>query len=132
MTRYVLARIADRIPVDHALHRGQYIWALAGAEMCGLPVDLQAAREPGRHWQSIRRFYIERDDAFRLYDAELSFSRERLECLVADKGWDWPRKPSGVLDIRAITLREQARRYPELRSFQRLQVRSPNCDSQNC
>jgi len=30
-------------------------------------------------------------------------------------------KASGVLDIRAVTLREQARRYPELRSFQRLQ-----------
>jgi hypothetical protein len=90
-------------------------------EARGLPVDLHCAYELGDYWQSIRRFYIQRDDAFHLYDSELSFSRGRLEDLVAAKGWDWPRKASGVLDIRAITLREQARRYPELRSFQRLQ-----------
>jgi len=123
MTHFVLDRIADRIPIEHALHRGHYIWALADVEARGLPVDLHAAYdELGDHWQSIRRYYIERDDEFGLYDSELSFSRDRLEDLVAAKGWDWPRTPTGLLDIRAITLREQARRYPELRSFQRLQA----------
>ena len=121
MTHFVLDRIADRIPIEHALHRGHYIWALADVEARGLPVDLHAAYELGDRWQSIRRYYIERDDEFGLYDSELSFSRERLEDLIAAKGWDWRRKASGMLDIRAVTLREQARRYPELRSLQRLQ-----------
>ena len=121
MTRFVLEQIGERIPIEHALHRGHYIWSLADAEARGLPVDLRSAYELGDHWQPIRRHYIERDDQFGLYDSELSFSRDRLEQLVAAKGWDWPRKASGVLDIRAVTLREQARRYPELRSFQRLQ-----------
>ena len=35
--------------------------------------------------------------------SELSFSRERLEDLIAAKGWDWRRKASGMLDIRAVT-----------------------------
>src|SRR4029453_15322246 len=75
----------------------------------------------GEHWQEIRRHYIERDDKHHLYDSNLSFSRNRLEDLVEAKGWDWPRTASGLLDIRGPVLRDQARRFPELRSFQRLQ-----------
>jgi hypothetical protein len=121
MTHFVLDRIANQIPIDHALFRGHYLWALADVEARGLPVDLTAIRELDECWQPIRRHYINRDDEFGLYDEELSFSRARLEKLVDAKGWDWPRKASGVLDISAITLREQARRYSALRSFQRLQ-----------
>ena len=50
MTHFVLDRIADRIPIEHALHRGQ-VWALADVEARGLPVDLHAAYELGDRWQ---------------------------------------------------------------------------------
>src|SRR5262245_50822150 len=110
MGRFVLSRIAHRIPIEHALLRGRSIWSLADSEARGLPVDLHPAYELGDHWQSIRRFYIERDDDLKLYDSDLLFSRARLEDLVAAKGWDWQRTPTGLLDIRATTLRKQARR----------------------
>src|SRR5262249_6415300 len=122
MTHFVLGHIADQIPIDRALHRGHYLWSIADVEMRGLPVDLCIAHKLGQCWQPIRRFYIERDDEFGLYDSELSFSRNRLEQLAEERNWDWPRKASGVLDISAFTLREQTRRYPELRSFQQLQA----------
>jgi hypothetical protein len=121
MTHFVLDRIADRIPIEHAVFRGRYLWSLADVEARGLPVGLPIAYELSNCWQAIRRFFIERDDEFGLYDRDLSFSRDRLEHLVARMGWDWPRTATGLLDIQASTLREQARRYPPLRSFQRLQ-----------
>jgi hypothetical protein len=121
MARFVLPQIADHISVDHALMRGQYIWALADVEMRGLPVDLPIICGMQECWQTIRRHFIERDDEFGLYDPDLSFSIDRLENLVEARNLDWPRLGSGRLNIQARTLREQVRRYPFLKSFQRLQ-----------
>jgi hypothetical protein len=45
MGRFLLSRIARRIPVDHALLRGRYIWSLADSEARGLPVDRHIACE---------------------------------------------------------------------------------------
>jgi DNA polymerase-1 len=121
MAQFVLSQIAGRISLDHALLRGQYIWALATVEMRGLPVDLTTIYMMQERWQSIRRYFITRDDEFGLYDQNLSFSTDRLESLVERRNLDWPRLASGRLNMQARIRREQVQRYPFLKSFQRLQ-----------
>jgi DNA polymerase-1 len=121
-TRDLLDLLADRIPLEHALLRGRAIWSLAAVELTGLPVNVPIFRELEHRWQDIRRHFIGRYDEFHLYDNELSFSHARLEDLINRKGWDWPRTVTGRAATNAFTLREQSRRYPELRSFQRLQA----------
>jgi DNA polymerase I len=95
----------------HALHRGRYMATAARIERVGLPVDRDRLTIFIEHWNAIKRYYIQRDDDFKLYnDDDLGFEHARLEKLVKERGWDWPRTPTGLLDLRSKTLWKQAAR----------------------
>ena len=67
----------------------------------------------------MRRFYIERDDTFGLYE-DGQFRESRLADLIQLNRWDWSRTPTGRLSLSGETIGRQARRYPELKPLQRL------------
>jgi DNA polymerase I len=71
------------------------------------------------NWDGIKRFYIERDDDFGLYE-DLSFREWRLQKLIEERGWDWPLTERGHLDLKQKTLGKQAKRYPDLSRTVRL------------
>jgi hypothetical protein len=112
--------IAAGIDVPYALYWGRYIAAVTRQEWCGLPVDrdfiLGALSE---NWDPLRRHFIKRDDVFHLYD-DLNFREQRLVDLIAKKNWDWPRTRTGKPELKTKTIRQQAKRYPELKPFVRL------------
>jgi DNA polymerase-1 len=93
--------------------------AAARMERIGLPVDRDRLIAFVAHWDSLKLHYIKRDDEFGLYNG-LEFDTARLWNLVNERGWDWPRTPTGQLQLKDKTLREQARRYPELRRLVQL------------
>jgi hypothetical protein len=49
-----------------------------------------------------------------------SFRERRLEDLIAAKKWDWPRHPTGRLQLAGKVIAQQAKRYPELRPLVKL------------
>ena len=117
----LLKAIAPTIDMPAALFRGRYAAAVADWELRGIPVDVPYVRNLEACWQTLRMFYIQRDDQFGLYDEAGSFREERLEALVKARNWTtWPRTPTGRLELKGKTLGKQCKRYPELRPLQKL------------
>jgi DNA polymerase family A len=115
----LLGALAPTIDIDRALFFGRYMAAVTRMERVGLPVDRDYLDELVTKWDAIRLHYIQRDDEFHLYDG-VNFVEKRLWDLVAAKGWDWPRTPTGRYELKLRTIGKQATRYPELKSLARL------------
>ena len=58
---------------------------------------MEYVHELATNWQALRMHYIRREDHFGLYDSNGSFHDDRLEALVAARGWVWPRTKTGKL-----------------------------------
>jgi DNA polymerase I len=118
-TLALLGVMAPAIDLPRALHRGRYMGAAARMEQTGIPIDQARLNRLLENWDGIKRFFIERDDDFELYE-DLSFREWRLQKLIEERGWDWPLTDRGHLDLKQKTLGKQAKRYPELRRTVRL------------
>jgi hypothetical protein len=116
----LLKAIAPTIDVPAALFRGRYLKAVSAMELRGIPVDTDYLRELEANWQALRRYYIGRDDTFGLYDGDGSFCEARLEELIEQRGWVWPRTVTGKPELRAKTFGKMVKRYSELKPLQRL------------
>jgi DNA polymerase-1 len=116
----LLTALAPTIDLPAALFRGRYAKAVTEMEAYGIPIDINYLAELKTHWQALRRFYINRDDTFGLYDDAGSFCEDRLEALIKARGWAWPRTPTGRLQLRSKTIGKQCKHHPELRPLQKL------------
>jgi hypothetical protein len=116
----LLKVLGPTMNLERALFFGRYMCAAARMEYVGLPVDGEYLQQLLDAWDEIKRHYIRRDDEFGLYD-DVDFNRARLFSLIAVRGWDWPRTPTGLYKSDVRTIGKQAGRYPELRSLSRLQ-----------
>ncbi len=104
--------IAPSINIPLALHRGRFMAAIAREERTGIPIDTAALKRLSDNWERLQRYYIAKDDEYGLYDGT-AFREGRLEDLIAGKGWQWPRTPSGGRQRSARVIAQQARRYSE-------------------
>jgi DNA polymerase I len=118
-TCLLLPVLAPQFDLPHALHRGRYMAAVARQEVLGLPVNTDLLNRLIEHWQAIQLYYIARDDEFGLYEGT-SFREEHLEALIIRKKWDWPRHPTGRLQLSSKVISQQAKRHPELRKLVKL------------
>jgi DNA polymerase I len=116
----LLEALAPTIDLPTALFRGRYAKPIADMEVRGIPIDSAYLDELREAWQALRMFYIQRDDAFGLYDANGSFGEDRFEALVNARGWPWPRTATGRLALDRKTFGKQCKHRSELRPLQRL------------
>jgi DNA polymerase I len=116
----LLEALAPRIDLAVALFRGRYSKAVAAMEAQGIPIDAEYLRDLQTYWQALRMFYIARDDVFDVYDDVGSFREDRFEALIRDRGWTWPRTPTGRLALDKKTFGKQCRQRPELQRLQKL------------
>ena len=116
----LLKALAPTIDMPAALFRGRYAAAVADWELRGTPIDADYLKELEACWQTLRMFYIRRDDQFGLYDDVGSFCEDRFEALIKTRDWIWPRTPTGKPELRAKTIGKQCKRYPDLKPLQRL------------
>jgi len=112
--------LAPTIDLPAALFRGRYAKAVTEMEAHGIPINVDYLAELEAHWQVLRRFYINRDDTFGLYDDAGSFCEDRFEALIKARGWTWPRTPTGRLELRSKTIGKQCKHHLELRPLQKL------------
>jgi DNA polymerase I len=118
-TRLLLPVLASSFSLRHALHRGRYMAAAARQELLGLPVNTNYLTRLIENWEALQQYYIKRDDEFGLYDGT-SFREQRLADLIEAKKLDWPRHPTGRLQLASEVISKQAKRYPELRRLVKL------------
>jgi DNA polymerase-1 len=110
------------IDTPRALIRGRYMAALAQVERCGIPLDAEALQALRKNWETIKPQLIsEVDGAYGIYDGE-TFSMARFEAYLAARGIAWPRTPSGKLETREDTFRDQAKLHPELQELRELRA----------
>jgi hypothetical protein len=83
-TRMLLPVLAPLFSIRQALLRGRYMAAVAGQELCGLPINTDYLHTLIEHWSALQCHYIERDDEFGLYEGT-SFREWRLQDLIESK-----------------------------------------------
>ena len=116
----LLEPMAASIDWPRALYRGRYMSAVAHMERSGVPVDRALYRIFVEQWPNIRGRLIEEiDHDYRVYDLT-SFRVARFENLLTSRDIPWPRLPSGALDLKDDTFKEQVRLHPFLGSLHEL------------
>ena len=98
--------------LGQALLRGRYMVAVAHMEHCGVPIDLTLLDRLRESWGHIKDELIMAVDAdYGVYESG-TFKMARFEAWLVDKGFPWPRLPSGTLATDEDTFRQMARAYP--------------------
>jgi len=117
--RRLFDKLWPHIQQDQAWLRGRYLRAVAQMEHCGIPVDVESLSLLREHWDDIKSQLITHMDDFELYEDD-HFRMARLEQLVANKGYLWPRTRTGRLSTDDDTVAELAGIYPELQPLREL------------
>jgi hypothetical protein len=107
--------MATGIDAPRALLRGRYMAALAAVERNGVPVDMFAFQQIRSAFPSIKSQLIATiDEQFGVYAGD-SFNLQRFEAYLNERQIPWPKTPSGRLELKEDTFKNQSKMYPELR-----------------
>jgi DNA polymerase I len=118
----LLTRLEDRLDIDRALIRGDYMKAVARMEQAGVPIDARYLATVRSKWSSIRMALIERiDSAYQVFEDE-TFKREKFEHFLTSTDIDWPRTETGQLKLDGGTFRSMARSYPAIAPLHELRM----------
>lgn len=110
----LLRAMAASIDWPRALLRGRYMSAVARMERSGVPVDAELYRTFIEQWPNVQDRLIEEiDPDYGVYEGG-SFKANRFAKFLAAVNIPWPRLPSGALELKDDTFKEQARLYPKL------------------
>lgn len=108
--------------LDHALLRGDYMWAVAKMESNGIPMDVNILESLKRNWPSIKGALISEVDAvYGVYESGV-FKQSLFESYLVAHNIPWPRTPSGKLSVEDDTFREMSKAYPQLHPLRELKV----------
>jgi hypothetical protein len=103
-----------------ALLRGRYMAAAAAMERVGVPVDVGLLAQLRTHWKRLHRALIEAvDGAYGVYEHG-HFRTALFEAMTAQRGYVWPRLPSGAPALDAETFRTMAGLHPVLEPLRQL------------
>jgi hypothetical protein len=106
--------------LDHALHRGRYLWPVAQMETRGVPIDAHTFGRIKHQWDAIKLDLIGRVDAHYGVFEGSTFKLKLFEEYCAREAIRWPRLPSGQLDMEKQTFRDMGRLYPKIEPLREL------------
>ncbi|MFZ4809548.1 MAG: DNA polymerase [Hyphomicrobiaceae bacterium] len=120
--------MAPRLDLGRALLRGRYMCAVARIEAAGVPVDTTTLGRLTADWPAIRSSVIEIvDEAYGVHHRG-RLDEGALAAWLGGRAIDWPRLPSGRLDLGDDTFRDMARAHPELRPLRELRATGSGFD----
>lgn len=116
----LLPRMMGGQSLVHALHRGEYMKAVAGMEHHGIPIDMAVLERLRARWDSIKQQLVaEMDAAYGVYDGT-TFKQDRFAAYLTREGIAWPQLPTGSLQLDDDTFKTMARRFPQLELLRQL------------
>jgi hypothetical protein len=116
----LLPRMLPKLDLPRAVHRGEFVRAIAWMEHHGVPIDVPTLAQLGEHWGSLRNEMVRRvDAAYGIFDG-IHFRADRFGRWLASRGIAWPRLDSGELSLSDGTFRDMVPAHPELQPLQQL------------
>jgi hypothetical protein len=123
----LLPKMLPGINLPIALYRGESVAAAAVMEHNGVPIDMNIFPRLAdkRTWAALRDAMVPAIDAqYGVYvqkkSGEWSFSHELFEAYIKRQGIDWPRLPSGAINLRRKTFENMSKARPELENLRQL------------
>jgi hypothetical protein len=123
----LLIKLLPYIDLPLALHRGEFVAALARSEHIGVPLDMEIFPQLAdkKTWQDIRDDMVPRVDVHGVYicdkAGEWHWNNARFESLLTCEGINWPRKEdTRKLDLRRKTFESMAKAYPQIEPLRQL------------
>src|SRR5262249_43639195 len=127
MLRQLLLKLLPHIDLPIALHRGEFVAALARSEHIGVPIDMEIFPQLAdkKTWREIRDSMVPLVDVHGVYVCdklgEWHFNSAGLEEVLAAEMISWPRKEAtGKLDLRRKTFESMAKAYPQIEPLRQL------------
>jgi hypothetical protein len=127
MLRQLLLKMLPHIDLPIALHRGEFVAALARSEHVGVPVDMEVFSQLSdkKTWRELRDSMVPLVDVHGVYVCdklgEWHFNTARFEELLAAEEISWPRKEdTGKIDLRRKTFDSMAKAYPQIEPLRQL------------
>jgi hypothetical protein len=108
------------VDLRHALFRGTYMWAVSGMEHRGVPVDLPLFTATISHWSAMQQEIIRTVDARYGVYSGTHFDERLFDAYCLRENIIWPRFPNGRPILRADTMRDMARVYPQIDDLREL------------
>jgi len=109
-----------QLNLGQALLRGRYMKAVASMEHYGIPIDAEKLLQLQTNWEPLKERLIQQVDRHYGVFEDFVFKRERFVHYLAKQKIPWPLLPSGQLDLKDETFRQQARAYPKLSPLKEL------------
>ena len=126
---YACARVFKRmVPTvaswPHVFFRAEFQWALSRQEHRGIPLDLATFERLRHRFIDIRSELVAAvDQRYGCYTIDAQgphFREHKFWEFLQRTGIEWPRLPSGALDLQGETFRDMALAYPRLADLHEL------------
>ncbi len=124
----LLPQMIGSISLPYALIRGEYTKATAQIERNGVPISATLLTQIKEQWPDIKAKLIEDvDKDYGVFDNG-SFNNKKFRNFIDERGYRWPRNINGSLKTDKDTLKQLAKKYPELEYLKELlaTIRSTN------
>jgi hypothetical protein len=123
----LLIKLLPYIDLPIALHRGEFVAALARSEHVGVPLDMEIFPQLAdkKTWQEIRDSMVPRVDVHGIYVCDKlgawHWNNARFEEVLIAEGISWPRKEdTGKLDLQRKTFESMAKAYSQIEPLRQL------------
>ena len=123
----LLIKLLPYIDLPIALHRGEFVAALARSEHVGVPLDMEIFSQLAdkKTWQDIRDSMVPRVDVHGIYVCDKlgtwHWNNARFEEVLAAQGINWPRKEdTGKLNLQRKTFESMAKAYSQIEPLRQL------------
>jgi len=126
MLRQLLLELLPCIDLPIALHRGEFVAALARSEHVGVPIDMEIFSQLAdkKTWREMRDSMVPLVDVHGVYVrdklGEWHWNNARFDELVVAEGINWPRTDASKLDLRRKTFESMAKAYPQIEPLRQL------------
>ncbi len=113
----MLPKIKD---IRQSILRGMYMACIGEMEFVGIPIDIDYFISLQEYWDDIRDELIkEVDKNYGVFDGH-TFKQDLFTHYLASNCIEWPRLPSGSLDLKDETFKQQSKAYPQLSELREL------------
>ncbi|MFU2207720.1 DNA polymerase [Solidesulfovibrio sp. C21] len=110
----------NKLILNQALFRGEYIVCLSEIERRGIPIDSNTLIRLREKWETIKLSFIEEVDInLKVYQGD-KFNTKKFGLFLNSKNIEWPKYKNGSLLLDDDTFKEMSLKYPDIKPIRDL------------